>query len=259
MIRRMCRMAGYLGPPRPLQSLVDDPPHSLERQSYAHREMRDTIVNADGWGAAWYLDGESAACTYRTPAPIWSDINRASLGRTIRSRCLLAAVRSATDPLGVSAANTQPFTAESLSFLHNGYLRGFRERLMRPLREGLSDPTYAAVRGDTDSEHIFATLLEAHRRQRNLVSAVRDAVSHVLNLARQADTVALLTLMVADGSSLVGVRAATGAEPPTLYLNAATEGVRLASEALDTSDWQLLAPGIVYEIRDGHVKREALT
>ncbi len=254
----MCRMAGYLGPPQQLRSILTDPPHSLERQSYAHRELRNTVVNADGWGAAWYLDGDVEACAYRTVHPIWADSNRASLGRTVTAGCLLAAVRAATDPLSVSIANTQPFTAESLAFLHNGYLRGFREQLLRPLREALSDASYQAIRGDTDSEHLFATIHDAHRHQNDLVAALQDAVPRVLHFAAQTQQVALAALLVSDGQSLVAVRAATGDDPPTLYVSQRTSDIRFASEPLDSSPWEALEPGVIYRAHANHVHLEPL-
>ncbi len=155
-------MLGYLGEPIALRALIDAPPHSLEKQSYLAREMQGATVNADGWGASWYLDGDPEACVYRCTLPIWADVNREHLGRAIRSRCLLAAVRSATDPLGLSHANTQPFAAGSLSFVHNGYVRDFDRAIARPLRSSLSDEQYARLRGSTDSEHVFAVLLDEY-------------------------------------------------------------------------------------------------
>jgi gamma-glutamyl hercynylcysteine S-oxide hydrolase len=55
MIASMCRMLGYVGEPVRLSELIDQGPHSLERQSYAARELRGSVVCADGWGAGFYV------------------------------------------------------------------------------------------------------------------------------------------------------------------------------------------------------------
>ncbi len=243
-------MLGYLGGTTSLATLVDDPPHSLVVQSYKARELEGAVVNADGWGAAWYLPDDAEPVLYRSTLPIWADVNRTHLGRAARSAAFLAAVRSATDPLGISAANTQPFAHGPLTFLHNGYVRDFSTTLLRPLREALTDATYSRVEGNTDSEHVFAALVDAYDRTEGperLVNAVRATVQHVLRLAEQWDTRALLTLIVSDGEQLVATRTAVGGNPPSLYVlsepTPELNGVVLASEPLDESpSWQAVAP-----------------
>jgi ergothioneine biosynthesis protein EgtC len=249
----MCRMIGYLGETIPLRALVDAPPHSLEKQSYLAREMQGAVVNADGWGVSFYLDDDPDACVYRCTAPIWADVNREHLGRAIRSRCVLAAVRSATDPLGLSHANTQPFSAGALSFVHNGYIRDFDRGPARRLRASLSDEQYARLRGHTDSEHIFAVLLDEYARGEGashdrLAGAVARALERVRALARESGVAALLTVIASDGRALVGARLAEGAEAPSLYLVAGparvAPGALLASEPLDDDPaWSAVAPG----------------
>jgi len=54
----VCRHLAYLGPPVPLAALLYDPPHSLEHQSWAPRDMRGGgTINADGFGVGWYPPG----------------------------------------------------------------------------------------------------------------------------------------------------------------------------------------------------------
>ena len=68
----MCRMAGYVGPALRVGEIVSAPPHSLLVQSYRPREMQSGTVNADGYGAAmWLDDGRPEPALYRTVAPIW--------------------------------------------------------------------------------------------------------------------------------------------------------------------------------------------
>lgn len=247
----MCRMVGYLGDSIGLARLVEEPPHSLERQSYAARELDGAVVNADGWGVAFYLQGDPAPCVYRSTLPIWADANRAQLCRAVRSWCLLAAVRSATDPLSISQANTQPFGAGPLAFLHNGYFGGFSPALARRLRRDLSDDAYVQIRGTTDSEHLFAALLDEYTRAaaapaaERLWQAVERTLARIRALTAELGSPALLSLVVSDGTSLVGVRTAVGARPPSLYVLHRDGGERstvVASEPLDDDGgWQRLA------------------
>lgn len=257
----MCRLAGYLGEPLALAALSDEAPHALYRQSYAAKELESAVVCADGWGAAWYLPESDRACLYRSTLPIWADVNRADLGRTIRSHCLLAAVRSATDPSSIAHANTQPFASERVSVVHNGYVENFAPLLLGPLRAGLSTERHAEIRGNTDSEHLAALVFDEHARGapsspgERLIAAVRRALSRFEELVSAARTKAILSLVVSDGERMAGVRAAIGGAPPSLYHCRRPGGWLLASEPLDDhAAWTALSPRrlFVAERRGAH-------
>ena len=63
----MCRMVGYLGGPEAtLSSLVLELEHSLLVQSYALKEMRSRVVNADGFGVGWYVPEDDEPAVYRS-------------------------------------------------------------------------------------------------------------------------------------------------------------------------------------------------
>src|SRR5437016_5004013 len=105
----MCRMLGYVGPPLALGEVLTRPPHSLCRQSYQPKEMTSGTVNADGFGAAlWLDDGRDEPALYRTAAPIWADPNLGWMAERLRVRAVLAAVRSATPGIGFELSNVQP-------------------------------------------------------------------------------------------------------------------------------------------------------
>src|SRR3977135_4279273 len=133
----MCRMAGYVGPALRVGEIVSAPPHSLLVQSYRPREMHSGTVNADGYGAAlWLDDGKPEPALYRTAAPIWADPNLGWMGERLRVRAALAAVRSATPGIGYELSNVQPFARGRLSLVHNGFIERFRAGPQRALREG---------------------------------------------------------------------------------------------------------------------------
>jgi len=255
-------MLGYLGAPAALGALVEEPRHSLVLQSWAARELVGAVVSADGWGASWYLEGASEAFAYRSILPIWADVNRRALCRTVRSSCVLAAVRSATDPLSVSPANTQPFCFGPLSFVHNGYIDGFSTTVLRRLRAELSDEQYARIQGNTDSEHLFALIADEYARSTaqspsdRLCDAARRALSRALSLAIQADQKALFSVVVADGRALFAGRFATGAEPPSLYARPLEGGALIASERLDdVPGWTAIAPDSALLVEQGVLPR----
>ena len=245
----MCRLAGYLGEPLTLSTLTDDAPHALYRQSYAAKELESAVVCADGWGAAWYLADDDVPCLYRCTLPIWADVNRTHLGRTIRSHCVLAAVRSATDPLTVAHANTQPFASGSLTVVHNGYVDNFASLVLGPLRSGLSAARHATINGNTDSEHLAALIFDEHARLetespgQRLLLGVGNAVRRFERLIQDAGTRAIMSLVVTDGSWLVGARSAVGGPAPSLYCGKGAAGVTLASEPLDErATWTAVPP-----------------
>jgi len=261
-------MLGYLGHTATLASLVETPAHSLERQSYEPK-LQSALVNADGWGAGWYLEGDPEPCLYRSTAPIWADVNREHICRAVRSDCMLAAVRSSTDPLSLSLANTQPFAAGRIAFLHNGFIRAFDRKVARRLRESIGDEAYERLKGNTDSEHVFAAVLDEHARfdaePARLADAVKGALSRVTELVRQADTQALLTLIVSDGEQLIAARSSLGAEAPSLFYSSGPSplapGMVVASEPLDDSTaWTEVPTGTLLVLERGSSpRREALS
>ena len=116
----MCRHLAYLGTPITLHDLIAAPPHSLFRQSWAPRRQRHGVVNADGFGAGWYVPDRVDPVRYRRAQPIWTDASFASLAPTIASPCILAAVRSATLGHGQDEACVAPFLHQRWLFSHNG-------------------------------------------------------------------------------------------------------------------------------------------
>lgn len=240
----MCRLAAYLGPPIPLRKFLLAPAHSLVVQSYAPREMQGALLNADGFGVGW-RDAEGHPALYRNPMPIWSDPNLDGLGRSLASGLWLANVRSATPGQGHGHANTQPFAGDGLMFMHNGYVRDFSDDVRPRLHRHLRPDIQAGIGGHTDSEFIFA-LIRQHRSASpavSLASVLRAALEDLANLV--GDGVALCTVVLCDGHSLVAARHAVNGLCPSLYLHAGEPafpgGRLLASETLsDDPGWQSL-------------------
>ncbi|MFW6051226.1 MAG: ergothioneine biosynthesis protein EgtC [Myxococcota bacterium] len=253
----MCRFLAYLGPEVTVQELLLSPAHSLVVQSHSPREMRSAVLNGDGFGVAWYTAAAPEPALYRSVMPMWGDDNLPRMAPHLRSPCVLANVRSATPGIGISLANTQPFVHGRIAFTHNGYIRDFKRTLERPMRDALGDEAYQALGGTSDSEHLFAHLLDAlHAAGANangLLDAVRRSLLGVSSMIDAAKVPALLNVAVTDGRELVAARHAVGEVAPTLYLREGGDrDVVVASERPAADDaFRPLAEGEVVRVRPG--------
>ncbi|MEC4983892.1 MAG: ergothioneine biosynthesis protein EgtC [Oscillatoria sp. PMC 1068.18] len=249
----MCRLLGYLGKPIQLDQILYKPEHSLIVQSYQPREMHSAILNADGFGIGWYnLQQQTNPYIYRNTQPIWSDLNLPYLSRYINSDCHLAYVRSATAGLAVDLSNCQPFSSEKLHpdfdqrllFLHNGYIDNFRQTLYRQIRNLLNDNSYQWISGNTDSEHIFALVLNELQNQSeiNLEKALVKAITTIDKMAAVDQVKFSANAVIANGDKLIATRYANFLPQPTLYWlrddPTYPDAVIIASEPLFKANWK---------------------
>ncbi len=237
----MCRLLATIGPPRPLLSLVTGTSHSLEVQSYQPKLMDEALLNADGFGVAWYVDGHTSAARYRSVLPIWSDENLRGFGAQVEAGHVLAYVRSATPGIGAGMANTQPFTHGRLTFMHNGYLKGFRDGPMRRIQRSLSDASFEAIRGSSDSEHLFALFLDALNDTGTIEKALPETLTRAAAAMEGAPS--LTTLIVSDGETIHALRGSLhGASSPSLFFRSEGATHVIASEPLDEKEWTAFPP-----------------
>jgi glutamine amidotransferase len=239
----MCRLAAYLGPEIPLKQFLLDPAHSLYVQSWQPRELRYAKLNADGFGIGWY-DADGSPATYVNPMPIWSDVNLDALARSLSNDLWIASVRSATSGFASGAANTQPFCDDDLIFTHNGFIADFNRGLRSRALDFLSPDIATEIRGNTDSEYLFAVLrhLALENEDASLESLIGEALALVGDWADERE--ALLNLIVTDGERVYAARHAVNHDCPSLYYTTDDErfpdGAQLiASERLTEAEfWQ---------------------
>lgn len=241
----MCRMAAYLGPSITLEQFLLAPVHSLVVQSWAPRELVYAKVNADGYGIGWYASDDLPAI-YTNTSPIWSDPNLAHLGRTLENDLWLANIRSATPGNPVSLENTQPFFDDDWMFMHNGYIRGFSDRLRAQCLEFLAPDIINSIRGSTDSEYIFAMLRHILADDEDM--SIEQAMAECFALCEQwlGDDDALLNLIITDGEVIYASKYAINHDCPSLYYTTDDEffpdAQLIASEPLtETGVWQPVA------------------
>lgn len=223
-------------------------------QSYRPREMLTAELNADGFGVGWYLDS-GVPGVYTNPMPIWSDTNLAHIGRAFESRMWLGSVRSATPGQPVNQANTHPFLVGDLLFSHNGFIHDFFDGPRSAMRRYLDSEHDAAIRGSTDSEHIFAALRQELVGAADIPDALRSLFGRLENLLD--GTYGLFNLLIADGTRVYATRHAIGHSSPSLYVGSDAalfpDGWLIASEPFSTgADWQPVAEHQLVVIEAGH-------
>ena len=181
----MCRHLAYLGPAVPLSAFLFDPAHSLVEQSWAPRQQRHGKVNADGFGIGWYdLAVRAEPARYRRAGPIWADRSLASFAPLISSGAVMAAVRSATPPAPAEESGAAPFMSGQWLLSMNGAVEGGPAALAG-LRRRVSDDRLAGVEGSSDSEVVFALVLDGLDTgcpPADVLSAVVRSVPGRLNL-----------------------------------------------------------------------------
>jgi glutamine amidotransferase len=221
----MCRLMAYMGSPIVIDKLLYQPKNSLVNQSINAKELEEPL-NGDGFGIGWYVrEVNVEPVTFVSVHPAWSNRNLRNLAPKVKTDCFIAHVRAAS--VGeVSESNCHPFQYKNLLMMHNGGVEQF-SNIKRKLREPLTDEFYNWIKGQTDSEHIFAYLLSDLFKNHKTVSpeAVVDAFEHTFATLKKLmaengiTEPAYLNMVVTNGLFVVGTRFVTDAkeEPLTLY------------------------------------------
>lgn len=225
----------YKGTPIIIDKLLYQPKNSLVNQSINAREIEEPL-NGDGFGIGWYVpEVNYEPVTFVSVNPAWSNRNLRNLAPKIKTECMLAHVRAAS--VGeVSESNCHPFQYKNLLMAHNGGVEKF-EKIKRHIRSPLNDELYNWIKGQTDSEHIFAYLLDYLFKNHKIVSAeaVIDSFEHTFSTLKKLmndygiEEEAYLNMVVTNGLFIVGTRYVTNPkeEPLTLYHS---EGSRFVVE-----------------------------
>ena len=199
----MCRHLGWLGAPVSAASVVLDPPSGLLVQSYAPRRQKHGTINADGWGVGFFDDGPRR---WRSDKPLWGDSSFASVAPTLRSGCIVAAVRSATIGMPIEPSASAPFSDGSWLLSHNGVV----DRAVLPAAH-------------TAESTVDSAVLAAHIFDRGM-----DALAATIAEVGARDPGARLNILAGNGSRLL---ATTWGD--TLFALQRPDGVVLASEPYD--------------------------
>jgi predicted glutamine amidotransferase len=256
----MCRLFAMSGGDRPVRATfwLLDAPDSLALQS--RREP-------DGTGIGWY-DESRHPHVAKQPLAAYEDRAFAREARALESTTFVAHIRYATTGQALSR-NTHPFAQHGRLFAHNGVI-GDLARLDRELGE-----SRALVRGDTDSERLFALITREIDRAAGdvgagVASAARWVAEHLqvfaLNLIlatpdelwalRYPDVHELWVLQRPAGGAhgdrhLDAIGAANTVRVRSTHLTDRAS-VIVASEPMDEDpDWRRLAAGELLHVLPG--------
>lgn len=243
----MCRLLCYMGRrPVLLEDVLIKPVNSLVHQSLKARET-DILTNGDGFGLGWYvpeISDEPALFTSIMPA--WSDRNLLSLTSKIKSKSFFAHVRAASAG-GVTQYNCHPFVAGRWMWMHNGCIDNFMV-LKRHLRHILEDDIYHWIKGDTDSEHLFALWLQLSKHKdlsnlQSVVAVLKETFERVQSLGCQfhATGPSYFNVCLTDGARLIVSRYSTDLDDPGLTMHYA-QGERLIPPMQDIQNEALMKP-----------------
>ncbi len=222
----MCRFIAYMGEPLVLEDIIVRPQNSLIAQSIEAKES-DIKLNGDGFGLGWYdLDIDEEPAVFHSIQPAWNNLNLLHLAKKIKSPCFFAHVRAANMG-GVSQFNCHPFYCGKYLFMHNGLIQDFGT-IKRHLRRSLSDPCYDIIKGQTDSEHLFALFLnhlQASKAQEHTMQDMISAINKTLlqvseqKKALGIESLSTMNLAISNGQELLVVRyqSNTQESAPTLY------------------------------------------
>jgi glutamine amidotransferase len=234
----MCRYVAYIGEPTDPSPLIFGGDHSLYEQSWAPRELLSGSVNADGYGVVWYTDGEPRRMA--EDRPIWHDGELKRALASVRSSCVLGALRNATPGQPVDRAGLLPLVYDQWSFVLNGFIPDFHRSHMRALRAELPDDLYARLRGSSDAETLFFLAVQAVREGAALSVALEETARTVAKRVGKEE--AQMNMLLSDGKGIGVLRSSTVLMTNSMYVatrqEVAPNGVLLASEAIDTgSAW----------------------
>jgi glutamine amidotransferase len=198
----MCRIFGYRGvlPTGVRRALVDEE-NALATQSRLH---------PDGWGVAWYEAGSPR---------LFHSLDCAHLSESFHDLCdrvssdtVVAHVRKASvGPLAL--CNTHPFAEGPWVFAHNGTIPDF-DAVRPALEAALSPARRAGLRGDTDSERVFALFLTHLERLADAAVAELDqacaalaaTLSTLFAMTEDSEESPSLNLLVTNGRVLAACR-----------------------------------------------------
>jgi len=230
----MCRFIAYLGKPIMADELLLKPANSLVHQSYSAGEMPE-ILNGDGFGIGWYVHSISdRPGLFRSITPAWSNTNLYHNAPLIRTNCLFAHIRAAT--VGAPTEdNTHPFSFDRFLMMHNGSIPQF-QRIKRKLLALLDDEVYLWIKGQTDSEHVFALLMQHILEMRGsgprltedqikqCFQKTFDVIQQLKVEAGTGDEVSNFNLMVTNGRRIFGTRYSSNPDKGTrtLYYSTGT-------------------------------------
>lgn len=204
--------------------------------------MRNSLLNMDGLGIAWYTDAATSymkqvaglrPALYKSQSPPINDFNFRSLCENTETNCVFAHIRASSGSV-VTQVNSHPFVFGRHVFMHNGVISDF-SAIRRDMSDLMSFDAYCNIFGSTDSEHaaaLYMTNLTDHGRKEAwqksypldaMLAAMTNTLTQIMELQRKniddKRKPNSLNFCTTDGTQMVAVRFRNHAtqQPPSLY------------------------------------------
>ena len=164
----MCRMLIAAGNVN-VSSLLDELISMANEEYERHEKNQDKNWKHDGgWGIAYLKNNRWKI--KKSQKAVFNDPKVNQL-REIKTNLVILHARKVT--IGkISRRNTHPFQKKDFVFCHNG-----------TVRDKISHSPKFKVKGDTDSEHLFYSILTENEKEKNLVKAIRKNLNRYKNYA----------------------------------------------------------------------------
>ncbi|KAF2472784.1 N-terminal nucleophile aminohydrolase [Lindgomyces ingoldianus] len=261
----MCRWFAYISPIEPclLSDVLITPANSISKQCSEHYlpgllphkkekeldhssdallRMRNSLLNMDGLGVAWYtmaatsyikhINGPRPAL-YKSQSPPINDFNFRALCENTETHCVFAHIRASSGSV-VTQVNSHPFVFGRHTFMHNGIISSFSD-IRRDMTDLMSNDTFCNTFGSTDSEHaaaLYMTNLTNHGGKdswqktyplEDMLGAMVKTVNQIMELQKikigDKRTPNSLNFCTTDGTQMLAIRFRNHAteQPPSLY------------------------------------------
>jgi predicted glutamine amidotransferase len=245
----MCRFIAYIGKPIFADELLLKPKNSLMKQSH-HALEAEMTVNGDGFGIGWYNHyRRKEPALFRSIRPAWNDENLSYNASMIKTNCLFAHIRAATQG-GVSIQNSHPFQYKEFLMMQNGGIKEFNKIKMKLINR-LDENIFQWINGQTDTQYIFAlfiTIVGELKKELNiegealnfdqLASCVSQTFAEieVMKKKAQIESPSLYNLVLTNGKSLIATRYSTQPEIETrsLHISSSVESYTRENEELNS-------------------------
>ncbi|KAF2635517.1 N-terminal nucleophile aminohydrolase [Massarina eburnea CBS 473.64] len=216
--------------------------HDLDHHAPPLVLMRNSLLNMDGLGIAWYTDAASSyikslsgprPALYKSQSPPINDFNFRSLCENTETKCVFAHIRASSGST-VTQVNSHPFVFGRHVWMHNGAVSSFAS-IRRDMTDLMSFDAYCNILGSTDSEHaaaLYMTNLTNHGDKASwqktypleeMLAAMMKTVVQIMGLQKDKlgdqRTPNSLNFCITDGQKMIAIRFRNHAtqQPPSLY------------------------------------------
>lgn len=226
----MCRLMGY----------VSEQDYSISEFAGSHFSDFAALSSrhCDGWGVAKLESGAESPALVVEPSQASKSAQFKDIAENWKSNGALLHLRWATAGLSVKEGNTHPFTHGEISFIHNGGVMP-----STAMDTFIDADLFGQMRGDTDSERYFATII-TNIRKVGLIDGVIDAVRLIREKCDYSSLNAMLLtphqMIIINEHNTNRVPKGEAADYYDLYYRKDSSGVIVASNGWDQSGWKLI-------------------